>query len=169
MLKNTRIVRIVASMALVGGGILGVAVMGVAGTAGAQPGPSTTATPDILPNSTASTAAGATTVIKWKHLSQIPGYSRSAGIAITECNANVLMGDQSACNQNPSNLDMPGGPYLAGANRSGTGHKSISVVEGTVGDGTCSDGTVCYISVSSASQTSPVSYGLIAIAFNPAA
>ena len=167
MLIKNRAFRVVASAALVGGGILG--ALAFSGSAAATSGPSTTATPDILPNSTASTATGATTVVKWKHLNQIPGYSKSAGIAITECNANVLTGDTAACNQNPSNLNAPGGPYIHGANAAGTGHMSVAMVEGPVGDGTCSDGTVCYISVSSANPSAPVSYGLIPIAFNPGA
>jgi hypothetical protein len=43
------------------------------------------------------------------------------------------------------------------------------MLDGTVGDGACSDGAACYIAVESANPSNPVEYGLVPIAFNPAA
>ncbi|HMD47095.1 MAG TPA: hypothetical protein VKG43_13095 [Acidimicrobiales bacterium] len=140
-----------------------------AGVAGAVAGPNVKATPDIVPASAAGAPGGAAMTVKWQNLGEIPGYTKAGGIAVTECNPGVLMGDQQACNQNPANLQMPGGPYLGRANTAGNGHLAIAVVSGAVGDGTCNPGEVCFLVVTNANPSAPVEYGLVPFAINPAA
>ncbi len=171
MFKKTRALRIVASVALVGSGIG--AALGLSGTAHAVTPPVTAptkiyTTPDIVPNSQASqcevtpcaATADAATTVHWKHLAAAASlgtspnsgtYTRASGfgMVVTECNAGVLLGDSGACNSSIGNLDHPGGPYLYGhrLNRAGTGSLAVRVMEGTVGDGTCTDLSVCYLTL----------------------
>jgi hypothetical protein len=133
-----------------GGAMLGLAggmLFSAASGAGAAAGLSVTLTPDIVPASTAGAAGGATVTIKYSNLSLSPNYNKADGIAITECNPSVLVGNTTACNQNPANLQQPGGPYLFTGNTKGSGKQTIALVSGTVGDGAapCNPGGLCYI------------------------
>ncbi|HXQ61918.1 MAG TPA: hypothetical protein VN796_06250 [Acidimicrobiales bacterium] len=190
---KTRVLRMVASVALVGSGIGG-SVLAISGSAHAVTPPVTAPTkisvsPDIVPNSQASqclvqpcgVTADAATKVSWKHLAAAASlgtspnsgtYTRAAGfgMVVTECNAGVLVGDAAACNSTITDLDTPGGPYLYGhhLNRAGTGNMTVRVMEGTVGDGVCSDLSVCYLSLTEVNLNtdSPTWVELLPIAFD---
>ncbi len=52
-------------------------------------------------------ASGADVTVSWHKL----GHVNAGEILIVECNYNVFSGDPAACDETPSNLDMPGGPW----------------------------------------------------------
>jgi len=192
--------RIAASVALVGSGIMGVSVLGLSGTANAasavvtpalcsgSPTPFLRATPDVLPNSQASEVTGTATTVRWKNLRagigscQTPangpyqgsGAAPGDDIVITECQQNAAT-DATACNENPANLNQPGGPYLYGhrMNASGTGHMTVQMVDApnVVGDNSdpCTAGSVCFIAVAEVNLSTQAQQWteLIGIAFNP--
>jgi hypothetical protein len=192
--------RIVASVALVGSGMMGVSVLGFSGSANAvgaavtpalcpgHPTPFLKASPDVLPNSQASEVTGTATTVRWKNLRagigscQTPaqggyeGASAAPGdaIVITECQQNAAT-DATACNENPANLDQPGGPYLYGhrLNAAGNGHMTVQMVDApnVVGDNSdpCTAGSVCFIAVAEVNISTQVEQWseLIGIAFNP--
>jgi hypothetical protein len=136
-----------------GGAMLGLAggmLFSAASGAGAAAGLSAKLIPDMIPASTASQVTGSTVTIKYKNLALNPNYNKADGIAVTECNPSVLVGNTAACNQNPANLGQPGGPYVFKGNTNGNGSKTIALVSGNaVGDGAapCNPGSLCYVVV----------------------
>jgi len=145
----------------------GLVFTGGVGVAGATGGPTVTATPDIVGLSAASSPTGASITIKYSNELLNPNYVPADGLAITECNPNVLGADPAACNQNPANLGLPGGPYIVKAGKKGKGKATIAVVSGAVGDGVCSAGGLCYIVL--ADPVTSAEIGIVAFGINPLA
>ncbi|MCU1426125.1 MAG: hypothetical protein JWL83_125 [Actinomycetia bacterium] len=138
-------------------GLAGSMLFSAASGAGAAAGLSVKVTPDIVPASAAGSPTGATVTIKYTNLSLNPNYSKANGIAIVECSPNVLASDPAACNQSPANLGQPGGPWVFTGNTKGSGKKTLALVSGAVGDGTCNPGGLCYIVIAD-----PVTHAVLA-------
>jgi len=152
----------VGALSLAGGLVVAAGVS----TAGATGGPTITVKPDIVAASAAGSPSGAAIKVSIKGT----GLPKGKGeIAVSECNPGVLGGDPLACNQNPANLGLPGGPYLGNVNGSGNSTVKMAVVSGAVGDGSCSAGELCYLVVVENPTTSPVEMGLVAFGINPLA
>ena len=71
-------------------------------------------------------------------------------VAVAECSAGVLTGDQAACDQtSPNNPQTaPGDAVLTNSDSHGkVGPVAFKVLTGTVGDGTCDSAHACYMTI----------------------
>ena len=159
MIRN-RSLRMMGMTTLSAIGLAGVLVLGTASIAAAAP-TTLAATPYSV--SGAGCTGGCTLTVTWMHAH----HSNAGSIVIVECNYNVYSGDPSACNQNPSNVDQPGGPWFPSQQRSNNPTGSpITFQTGTVGDGTCNGGQTCAILLANASTMMPIT-GPTPIAVTP--
>jgi hypothetical protein len=141
-------------------GLVGVIVLGSASIAAASGGgPKLSVSPSSI--SSSGCAAGCNMTATWSHL----GQPNKNNIVLVECNFNVYSADASACNQNPDNLDQPGGPWIP-TEQTVRGSGVITPESGTVGDGTCDSGQVCAIVLANVTTQEPVA-GPAAFAVTP--
>ncbi len=141
-------------------GLAGVLVLGSASIAAASGGgPQLSVSPSSI--SGAGCTAGCNLTVTWSHL----GQANKGAIVLVECNYNVYTGDETACNENPGNIDMPGGPWIPAA-QTVKGSAVIQPETGTVGDGTCDGGQVCAIVLANIDTMEPVA-GPAAFAVTP--
>lgn len=131
-------------------GLASVLVLGSASIAAAATGTSVTLSPNFV--SATAAATGADVTVTWHKL----GHMNANELVIVECNYNVYTGDAAACNEDPSNLDLPGGPWIPTTQTAGNGSAVIQVTSGTVGDGTCDGGQVCAIVIANLSTETPI-------------
>jgi hypothetical protein len=129
--------------------LAGVLVLGGASVASAQQATVLKVVPSSISGS--GCTAGCPVTVKWKHAHK----ANAGSIVIVECNFNVYTGDASACNQDPSNIDQPGGPWLPSPNKT-NGSFSVELESGTVGDGTCDAGQVCAVILANAETMEPI-------------
>jgi len=139
-------------------GLASVLVLGGASVAAAQP-PTTVSVSTSISGS--GCTAGCPVTVTWAHAHK----ANAGSIVIVECNYNVYSGDTSACNQSPSNIDQPGGPWLPSPNKS-NGSFSVELESGTVGDGTCDADQVCAVLLANAETMEPIT-GPTAFAVTP--
>jgi hypothetical protein len=174
---RSRKFRMLAVSSMVAGGVMSATLVGAfTGTAGAAQSFKVKLTPDIVAASAAGSPAGAATALKISQLQQNPNYVPGDLVVVVECNDNVLGGDPGACNQSPMNVGQPGGPWLAKlTTKKGavTAKANLALVSGTVGDGSCSAGQVCFLLVQSVNPVTQMPDGnpitLQPFAINPAA
>jgi hypothetical protein len=142
-------------------GLAGVLVLGSASIAAASGGGPTleVAAPGSI--SGAGCTAGCNLTVNWAHL----GQANKGAIVLVECNYNVYTGDETACNENPSNIDQPGGPWIP-SDQTVKGSAVIQPETGTVGDGTCNGDEVCAIVLANIDTMEPVA-GPAAFAVTP--
>jgi predicted membrane-bound mannosyltransferase len=137
MIRN-RSFRMMGMAALSAAGLAGVMVLGSASIAAAQPASTLSLSPDVI--SATAAASGFNVTATWTHAH----HPNAGSLVLVECNYGVYSGDPSACNQNPNNLDLPGGPWIP-TDQHSNGSGVIQVESGTVGDGTCNGGQVCAV------------------------
>ncbi len=133
-------------------GLAGVLVLGSASIAAAA-GPTTLKLhPKIVSATACAPTTGCNMTVTWAHAhhSNVQG-----GLVLVECNFNVYSGDAAACNENPNNLDQPGGPWVP-ADQHSNGSDVIQVESGPVGDGTCNSGQVCAIVLANITTMAPI-------------
>jgi hypothetical protein len=139
-------------------GLASVLVLGGASVAAAQV-PTTVSVGSSI--SGAGCTAGCSVTVTWAHAHK----ANAGSIVIVECNFNVYTGDASACNQDPSNIDQPGGPWLPSPNKS-NGSFTVQLESGTVGDGTCDADQVCAVILANAGSHAVIA-GPAAFAVTP--
>jgi predicted membrane-bound mannosyltransferase len=137
MIRN-RSIRMMGMAILSTVGLAGVMVLGSASIAAAQPASTVSLSPDVV--SATACAAGCNITVTWTHAH----HTNAGSLVLVECNYGVYSGDPTACNQNPNNVDLPGGPWIP-TDQHSNGSDVIQVTSGTVGDGTCNGGQVCAI------------------------
>jgi hypothetical protein len=159
MIRN-RSIRMMGMAMLSAAGLAGVLVLGSASIAAASGGgPQLSVSPSSI--SSSGCAAGCNLTATWSHL----GQPNKNNIVLVECNYNVYSADASACNEDPSNLDMPGGPWIP-SDQMVRGSAVIQPESGTVGDWTCNGGEVCAIVLANVTTQEPVA-GPAAFAVTP--
>lgn len=151
MIRN-RSIRMMGMAILSTVGLAGVLVLGSASIAAASGATTLTVSPDFVSDAGCAAPTGCAVTVTWTHAHPANAHD---GLVIVECNYNVFSGDASACNQDPSNIDEPGGPWLANPSTS-NGSDSIQLESGTVGDGTCDGGQVCAIILANATTQEPI-------------
>ena len=81
-------------------------------------------------------------------------------IAVTECNSALATNDPNACDQNPADLNKPGGPMLASTGAKGNARLTYKVLVSStkpVGDGNClPGGDTCFLIAAQVSNQTPV-------------
>jgi hypothetical protein len=157
-MRNARVSRIIATAAIATGGLLGGGGLLLSGAtpAGATGGCGTAPVLCMTPSHTITNAQVVKVVVR--------GLKKGQTIAVTECDANLAGGDPAACDQNPADLGLPGGPMLATAGKKGNARLSYTVLVSSTqptGDGNClpggdTSGVPCFLIAADISTQMPV-------------
>lgn len=130
-------------------GLAGVLVLGSASIAAAQPPTTLSVNPSGV--SASGCTAGCDVTVTWAHAH----HTNAGSLVLVECNFNVYTGDETACNEDPSNVDEPGGPWIPTDQKS-NGSATITFQTGTVGDGTCNADEVCAVVLANLNTEAPI-------------
>jgi hypothetical protein len=160
MIRN-RSIRMMGMAILSTVGLAGVLVLGSASIAAASGTSTLSVSPSFVSDAGCAAPAGCNVTVTWTHAH----HSNAGSLVLVECNYNVYTGDVSACNQNPNNIDEPGGPWIP-TDQHSNGSAVIQVESGTVGDGTCDGGQVCAITLANLNTEAPIA-GPAPFAFTP--
>lgn len=153
MIRNRKFGRLGAGAILATATLAGVLTLGssVAGAtmASAQNVTGVSVSPAFISGS--GCTSGCTVTVTWVHAH----HPNAGSLVLVECNYNVFTGDESACNEDPSNLDQPGGPWIPSDQKS-NGSAQIQLETGTVGDSTCNGGQVCAVILANINTEAPI-------------
>jgi hypothetical protein len=153
-MRNASVSRIIACAAIATSGLIGGGgiLLAEAGPASASMNCSTTGPILCINPSTGLTNKQAVSVV----VRAAP----NTEIAVTECNSNLAGNDPNACDQNPADLNKPGGPMLAMTGGKGNARISYKVLVSStkaVGDGNClPGGDTCFLIAAQVSNQTPV-------------
>jgi hypothetical protein len=153
MIRNRKFGKVGLGAILASASLAGVLTLGssVAGATMASAQQTTTVSVSPAFISGAGCTSGCTVTVTWQHAHK----ANAGNLVLVECNYNVFTGDQTACNQDPSNLDQPGGPWIPSDQKS-NGSAQIQLETGTVGDGTCDGGQVCAVILANINTQAPI-------------
>ncbi len=148
-LIRNRSLRMMGMATLSAVGLAGVLVLGTASIAAANQTTTLSVSPYAV--SGAGCTGGCNVTVTWAHAH----HTNAGSLVIVECNYNVYTGDETACNEDPDNLDQPGGPWIP-SEQTSNGSAVISFQTGAVGDGTCDGGQVCAVVLANINTEAPI-------------
>jgi hypothetical protein len=153
-MRNASVSRIIACAAIAMGGLIGGGGMLLTGASPASASASCPTTGPLL------CITPSTGLVNKQVVSVVVRAAPNTEIAVTECNSNLATNDPNACDQNPSDLNKPGGPMLASTGAKGNARLSYKVLVSAtkaVGDGNClPGGDTCFLIAASVASQTPV-------------